>query len=77
MTMQPAPEHCCPVCGLANQCVPAREGSFEVACWCTTVHIRPEALARIPGDRVGKACLCPRCAAFAEGAPERGAREGL
>lgn len=61
--MKPLPNRACPVCGLANECAPAREGRFDVACWCTGVTISPEALARVPADAVHKACLCPRCAA--------------
>ncbi|MEN9314500.1 MAG: hypothetical protein RIS35_893 [Pseudomonadota bacterium] len=60
--MKPLPETRCPVCGLANRCAPAREGRFDVPCWCTGARIGPEALAKVPADRIGLACLCPRCA---------------
>lgn len=53
----------CPLCGGANQCAPDEAGSFDVECWCSTVAISTDALARIPPDQVNKACLCPRCAA--------------
>ena len=61
--MQPLPNHICPLCGGANQCAPAKAGTLEVECWCTTASISPEALARVPAELVNKACLCPRCAA--------------
>jgi ribosomal protein S18 acetylase RimI-like enzyme len=60
---QPQPNTTCPLCGGANDCAPATAGSFQVDCWCRTTSISPEALARIPAERVNKACLCPRCAA--------------
>lgn len=61
--MQPLANHTCPLCGGANQCTPARTGTLDIECWCTTVPISPEALARVPPELVNKACLCPRCAA--------------
>ena len=61
--MQPLANHTCPLCGGANQCAPAKAGTFDVECWCTRVPISPQALARVPEELVGKACLCPRCAA--------------
>lgn len=61
--MQPLPNHICPLCGGANQCAPAKAGTFEVECWCTKASISPQALARVPAELVRKACLCPRCAA--------------
>lgn len=64
--MQPLANHTCPLCGGANQCAPAAAGTFAVECWCTTAAISPDALARVPAELVGKACLCPRCAAAVE-----------
>lgn len=60
--MQPLANPICPLCGGANECAPAGAGTFAVDCWCRTVSISPEALARVPEELVGKACLCPRCA---------------
>lgn len=59
----------CPLCGARNECAMAQTaGSTDVACWCTQVEIDRKALARIPRDRIGQACLCPRCASgLAEG----------
>ena len=61
--MQPLPNPICPLCGGANQCAPARAGSLDVECWCTTDPVSQAALARVPTHLVNKACLCPRCAA--------------
>lgn len=52
----------CPLCGAANACAVARAGSFDVKCWCTSATFAPAALAAVPAEAVGKACLCPRCA---------------
>lgn len=63
----PLPELRCPLCGGANQCAPASAGTFEVDCWCRTTPVSAEALARVPLDLRGRACLCPRCAATVAG----------
>ena len=55
----PNPNHACPVCGGANACAPARSGSFDTPCWCTSVTI-PAANIRGSEDRAS--CLCMRCA---------------
>ncbi|MCE1162422.1 MAG: cysteine-rich CWC family protein [Thiomonas sp.] len=31
-------------------------------CWCSSVRIAPQTLARIPEASQRLACLCPRCA---------------
>jgi hypothetical protein len=53
----------CPLCGGSNECAPAQTGNLNTPCWCTTVSISTETLARVPADQINKACLCPRCAA--------------
>jgi hypothetical protein len=58
----PQAEHRCPLCGGPNGCAPAVAGRFDVACWCTEVRFSPEALARVPAEQRGRACLCRRCA---------------
>ncbi|MFZ5893730.1 MAG: cysteine-rich CWC family protein [Myxococcota bacterium] len=50
----------CPLCGKSNSCAVV-SGSKE-PCWCTSVSISRETLARIPQEAVDRACLCPRCA---------------
>ncbi|HCT39928.1 MAG TPA: DNA or RNA helicase of superfamily II [Moraxellaceae bacterium] len=62
-TLQALPETRCPLCGGANQCAPAQAGRLDVECWCSKAVISPAALARVPADKINKACLCPRCAA--------------
>jgi predicted Fe-S protein YdhL (DUF1289 family) len=54
------PPDLCPLCGRGNGCAAA---SGEPTCWCFDATISEEALARIPPDLVGVACLCPDCAA--------------
>ncbi|MFO6419785.1 cysteine-rich CWC family protein [Hylemonella sp. W303a] len=65
----PLPNLTCPLCGGDNQCAPANTGSFQVDCWCRTAPVPSDALARVPAEQRGLACLCPRCAGACEGAP--------
>jgi hypothetical protein len=57
----PLPNTTCPACGEPNGCSPAQAGRFDVPCWCSQAVVHPQALARVPADRRGKACLCRRC----------------
>jgi hypothetical protein len=50
----------CPTCGEPNTCG-LRQGKTE--CWCMSVQIPEQALARIPAEARGIACICPRCGA--------------
>lgn len=59
---KPLPNLACPLCGEPNQCAPAMRGSFGAECWCTSVTVSQRALARIPDQLRGKACLCRACA---------------
>lgn len=56
----------CPLCGRGNHCVmaSAKAAGAPAAqpCWCSTLRIAPEALARIPEAARMRACLCPACA---------------
>ncbi|WP_449370511.1 cysteine-rich CWC family protein [Thiomonas sp.] len=54
----------CPLCGQPNQCAMAC-GIDGSNCWCASVRIAPQTLARIPPALRGVACLCPKCAAAA------------
>ena len=60
----------CPLCGGSNRCgaQAARAQGRDLAavqdCWCMRTPVAPEALARVPVDARGLACLCPRCAAL-------------
>lgn len=65
----PRPHHRCPACGGPNACTPAAAGRFDVACWCTAVTVRPEALAALPAAAQVVACLCRACATGEAPAP--------
>jgi hypothetical protein len=55
----------CPVCGEANRCAMELEretGQPQGPCWCRQASISREALARIPPEARGVACICARCA---------------
>jgi hypothetical protein len=69
----PLPHATCPVCGQPNDCAPAACGRFDTDCWCTRAAVHPEALARVPRDRIGIACLCRRCLTGLPPAPGRAA----
>jgi hypothetical protein len=49
----------CPSCGEPNVCG-LSQGKSE--CWCFSVKIERETLARIPNEKKNLACLCARCA---------------
>lgn len=70
MTVDPSR---CPLCGDANTCAMA---SGAATCWCFDAKVAPDALAAVPADARGVACVCRRCA---EGttAEERRRRDGL
>jgi len=70
--MTPRRNCTCPLCGGPNDCAPARTGSFDEPCWCTSVAIDPAALARIPEAARNEACLCRRCATGGAGARQAG-----
>ncbi|HEU0051850.1 MAG TPA: cysteine-rich CWC family protein [Longimicrobium sp.] len=54
----------CPLCGGANRCAMAGgEAPADGACWCASVRISTEVLARVPARARDRACLCARCAA--------------
>ncbi|MFT3718572.1 cysteine-rich CWC family protein [Pseudorhodoferax sp.] len=54
----------CPLCGALNTCAMAAGAPAARAadCWCMRTPVAPAALARLPAERRGLACLCPRCA---------------
>lgn len=60
--METLQNHTCPLCGAANRCAVAAEGSFAVDCWCASASISAQALSRVPEPLRGKACLCAACA---------------
>ncbi|HNE59838.1 MAG: cysteine-rich CWC family protein [Rubrivivax sp.] len=55
----------CPLCGQPNRCAQqARPAGAPAAphCWCMERRVAPDALARVPAQARGRACLCPACA---------------
>jgi len=48
----------CPICGGPNDCGMAA-GKNE--CWCASVKISAEALAKAPEGAKGKVCVCRKC----------------
>jgi len=62
----------CPLCGEANRCAIELEresGQAQGPCWCMQAGVSAQALARIPAEARGRACICARCAVDAV-APE-------
>ena len=53
----------CPLCGVANSCVMADGAEPGTPCWCTSLSIPRETLAKIPEEALNKACICRNCAA--------------
>lgn len=51
----------CPLCGTPNGCAMAA-GADGGKCWCLSVEIAAEVLARIPDAARDKACVCAACA---------------
>jgi Cysteine-rich CWC len=60
--MTPLPHPACPLCGRPNECAVARCGSFDVACWCSSVKVSRASLSLLQADDRGRACLCRQCA---------------
>ena len=51
----------CPLCGQPNQCA-IGAGLPPESCWCMQTPVSPDALAQLPDEARGKACICPVCA---------------
>lgn len=58
----------CPLCGADNQCAMAN-GKPPESCWCQSVQIDPEALARVPEASRNKHCICQACGSITESKP--------
>ncbi|MCM3785643.1 cysteine-rich CWC family protein [Neobacillus mesonae] len=50
----------CPLCGNSNGCAYA-SGKPHTECWCMTLAVPKELLARIPAEQRRKACVCEAC----------------
>ena len=60
----------CPLCGQPNACAAQAaqaSGQPQPPCWCAQTSISPAALAALPPQAVGRACLCRACATGAAG----------
>ena len=58
----------CPLCGQPNQCA-ISAGLPPESCWCMQTPVSQDALARLPAEARGKACICPVCAQPHSGNP--------
>ena len=67
-TAAPTTTHC-PLCGQSNGCAVAA-GLPAQQCWCMRESVSREALARLPAEARGRACICPLCAREEPAAPQ-------
>jgi hypothetical protein len=51
----------CPLCGQPNGCQLCTAAAYKGPCWCATVSIPEELLARVPAELRNKACICRNC----------------
>lgn len=51
----------CPLCGASNHCIMAVGNPSATDCWCMTVRIPPELMARLPEELRDVSCLCADC----------------
>ena len=51
----------CPLCGRPNACQLCTTAAYKGPCWCATVSIPDELLARVPADQRNRACICQNC----------------
>ena len=68
----------CPLCGQANQCA-ITAGLPAESCWCMQEPVSREALAQLPAEARGKACICPACGSgqFPGAEPAKGVLDKL
>jgi hypothetical protein len=52
----------CPLCGNPNACSQAGCSGAKADCWCMSVVIPTQVLAKVPEDKLGKVCICQKCA---------------
>ncbi|MGQ0814472.1 MAG: cysteine-rich CWC family protein [Gemmatimonadota bacterium] len=52
----------CPLCGGPNHCALATGGTDVGSCWCASMHIPQEVLARLKPEQRGVSCVCRQCA---------------
>jgi Family of unknown function (DUF5522)/Cysteine-rich CWC len=51
----------CPLCGQSNDCRQCTSEVYKGPCWCMTMTIPDELLARVPAELKDKACICRAC----------------
>jgi len=56
----------CPLCGAGNACAMTADPDAK-HCWCFDAVMSTEALARVPPEAMGVACICARCASGENG----------
>lgn len=52
---------CCPLCSGPNECQQCTSAAYKGPCWCASVSIPEELLARVPAESRRRACLCRGC----------------
>ena len=57
-----APE-LCPLCGRPNDCQLCGTACHKGPCWCASVAIPEELVARVPVELKNRACICKECIA--------------
>jgi hypothetical protein len=50
----------CPLCGEPNQCALVADPDAS-ECWCESVILPEELLAKIPENTFRKTCVCQKC----------------
>ncbi len=51
----------CPLCGGANECQLSSPVAYKGQCWCASVEMPAELLARVPENLRNRACICRPC----------------
>jgi len=59
-TFPPDPGRC-PLCDEANECQLCSSVAYKDPCWCLSVEMPGELLARVPAHFRNRACVCRRC----------------
>ncbi len=53
----------CPLCGGPNDCQLCTLAAHKCPCWCASLEIPSELLARVPEALRNRACICHKCVA--------------
>jgi len=51
----------CPLCGEPNNCQLCTNQLYKGPCWCESVTIPKELLAKVPTESKNAACICRNC----------------